>query len=166
MPLLHDTYSNLKYFQAFDADITGDAQADENGNTIDMRGFHAITVTMNAFSLASAGDMGAADIVFFLLQHGLASAAGVSTWSDVPESQLIHSVFGGLGSTAETGIFASIQSNAEVTAISGMYKVGYRQDADHRFLRVVVRNSDAASAMNLSGTAIAMPDTWPVNEPI
>ncbi len=162
-----DQYSNFGYFDAFTADITSGTEGDENGNDIDLQGFGAAVIAMNAASLASAGDMNAADKVLFILQHGLASALGVSTFSNVPNSLLVHSTLGGYESTAEDGIFASIQSNADVLAQSGMFFVGYKGDADHRFLRVLVRNSDNASAMNLAGIAIlGQPDNWPVNDPI
>ena len=165
--MFRDIYSNFKYFDAFAADVTSDAQGDENGNTIDLQGYDAAVVAMNAASFASDGAMGAADVVYFILQHGLASADGVSAWSNVPNSLLIHSVYGGYGSTGETGKFASLASTTDVTANSGMFFVGYKGDTLHRYLRVVVRNSDAASAMWLAGIAfLGMPGEWPVNDPV
>lgn len=162
-----DSYSNSKYFDAWSADLISDSQGDQNGNTIDLRGYNAVTIAMNIHSIASAGDMGAADKILFILQHGLASAAGVSAWSNIPNSQLIHSVYGGYDSTGETGVFASIQSATDVTAVSEVFKVGYKGDTTHRYLRVVVRNSDAASAAWAAGIAIlSEPDTWAVNESV
>ncbi len=165
--MFRDAYSNNGFFDAFAADVTGSAQGDENGNTIDLRGYDTATIVMNAQSFASAGAMAAADVVYFKLQHGLASAAGVSAWSLVPNSMIIHSVYGGTDSTGETGTFASLASTTDVTAVSGIFKVGYKGDVDHRYLRVIVRNSDNASAMWAAGVAIlGQPANWPVNEPV
>jgi len=160
-------YSNFKYFDAWSADLVSDAQGDQNGNTIDTKGFNAVTVALNVASLASGGDMGAADILYGLLQHGLASAAGVSAWSLVPNSQIIHSVYGGYDSTGETGVFMSLQSATDVTGHSEMFFAGYKKDTLHRYLRIVVRNSDAASAAWAAGVAfLGEADTWAVNESI
>jgi len=162
-----ENYSSFKYFDAWTADLISDAQGDQAGNTIDMRGYNAVTVAFNVASLASAGAMGANDLILVILQHGLASAAGVSAWSIIPNSQLINSVYGGYDSTGETGIFASLASTTDVTAHSEIFFTGYKKDTLHRYLRILVRNSDAASAGWAAGVAIlGEPDTWAVNESI
>lgn len=160
-------YSNFKYFDAWSADLISSSQGDQNGNTIDLRGYTTATVAMNIHSIASGGAMAAADKVLCILQHGLASADGVSAWSTVPNSQIVHSVYGGYDSTGETGVFASIQSATDVTGHSEIFFVGYKKDTLHRYLRVVVRNSDNASAAWAAGVAfLGEPDTWAVNEPV
>lgn len=164
---LRDIFSDFKFFDALSADVITATEGDTNGNTIDLRGFGAATVVVQVKSLASAGAMNAADKQLFILQHGLASAAGVSAWSNVPNSLLIHSVYGGYGSTGETGIFVSLQSSTDVTGHSEIFFVGYKGDASHRYLRVVVRNSDAASTAWAAAAAIlGMPESWAVNSPV
>lgn len=169
---LRDTYSNFGYFTAFAPQILSDAQGSVDGTTIDLRGYGAATIVFGVLSYASAGAQGAADITAGLLYHGLASAAGVSAWSLVPGSLLIHSVYGGYDSTAETGIFFSLMSKTDLTTASAtgsafLAIVGYKGDNKHRYLRVTIRNSDAASAAWGGGFAIlGEPANWPVNDTI
>ena len=161
-----DLYSNFGFYDAFTPVIASDAQGTESGPTLDLRGFGGAVIVACCDSYASAGAQGAADITYFKLQHGLASAAGVSAWSLVPNSQLIHSCYGGYTSTGETGIWASFMSKTEVSAQS-VHMVGYKGDYLHRYLRMQVVNSDAASAMYVGANAImGLPGEWPVNTPV
>lgn len=167
--MIRENYSNFGYYNAFGAEVTSDAAGAQNGITIDLQGFNAATVVLNITSYCSAGANGAGDYVVFALQHGLASADGVSAWSNVPNSLLIHSVVGGYDSTAETGAFLSIASGTDVAASvnSAVYFVGYKGDAAHRYLRLKYSNVGAASAMNMGAIAIlGQPSNWPVNEPV
>lgn len=157
-----DGYSNFGFYNAFPADVPAAAAA---GRTIDMRSFDTMTMVVNAHSLGSAGALGATAWKL-VLQQGLASAAGVSAWSNVPLSQIIHSVEGGYGSTAEDGVFQILDSNTD--AVSNItYAVGYKKDTAHRYIRLYLSVSGAASAMWLGAIAIAgLPGEWPVNEPV
>jgi hypothetical protein len=170
---IKENYSNFGFYTAFQPNIISDAQGTEHGYELDMRGYNAITVIAHLASYASAGAQGAGDITTVLLYHGLASAAGVSAWSLVPGSQILHSVYGGIDSTGETGVIMSIMSKTELNtdstaAQSGIIVMaGYKQDTKHRYLRVDVRNSDAASAAYFGAFAImGSPGDWPINTPV
>lgn len=166
---LRDLYSNFGFYQALAPRTTTDAAGAENGDTIDLRGFGGATIVLNVLSYCSGGANGAGDYVIFYLQHGLASAAGVSAWSAVPNSLLINSVYGGYDSTAETGILVSLASAAEIAASanSAVYFIGYKGDNAHRYLRIKLSNVGAASAMFAGAIAIlGYPTEWPVNTPV
>ena len=88
--------------------------------------------------------------------------AGVSAWSLVPLSQVIHSVEGGVNSTASDGLWQILGSATDATS-DVTYAVGYRGDPKHRYLRLVVSVSGAPSAMWLGALAIlGKPSDWPV----
>jgi hypothetical protein len=173
-------FTDFGFFAAWKADLISDAQGDQNGEEIDMIGYDTATVLFNLYSLASAGDMGAADKILVLLQHGLASAVpndGASAYSLVPGSQIIGVTYGGYDSTASTGIIGSWMSKTELVTVStyetlsnasgAIIAVGYKKDNTHRFLRIVVRNSDAASAAWGCGVVLlGEPANWAVNTPI
>lgn len=163
-----ESYSNFRFYDCFTADVTGDAAGAENGNTIDLQGYDTATIVLNMASLASGGAMNAADYWLVILQHGLDDgASGVSTWSTVDMSQVIHSVEGGYDSTATDGVVLSIGSNTDLTAISNIAKIGYKKDATHRFLRVKISNIDGASAMWIAGVAIlGLAGEWPINQSV
>lgn len=158
-----DGYSNFSYFNAVPSDVYTGAIT---GRTVDLQGYDTATIVVNAHSLASGGALLAANIWKMTLQHGLASAAGVSTWSLVPLSQIIHSVEGGVNSTASDGIWQVLGSATDaVSTIT--YAVGYRGDPDHRYLRLYVSISGAPSAMWLGAIAVlGQPSDWPVNTPV
>ncbi len=172
--------TDFGFFTAWKADLISSAQGDQNGEEIDLQGFDTATILFNIYSLASAGAMGAGDKILVLLQHGLASATpadGASAYSLVPGSQIIGIVYGGYDSTASTGVIGSWMSKTELVTVStyttlanasgAVIAVAYKKDTTHRFLRVVVRNSDAASAAWGCGVAIlGEPNNWPVNEPV
>jgi hypothetical protein len=163
-----ENYSNFAYYHAWAPDVTTDAAGSAGGQTIDMRGYDTVTLAIMIKSYASLGN-GAGDYVVFQLMHGLASAAGVSAWSLVPLSQIIHSVVGGYDSAASTGEFLSIASASDIAASgnSATYIVGYKKDNKHRYLRLNISNVGAASAMWLAAIAVlGEPANWPVNEPV
>lgn len=167
---IRDIYSNFGFFVAFSPDTTGDAAGATNASSIiDLQGFGAAVVAVAVGSYCSGGANGAGDYVVFQLQHGLASAAGVSAWSLVPNSLLIHSVVGGYDSTAETGEFLSLASASEIAASgnSAVYFVGYKGDNLHRYLRLRYSNVGAASAMDMAAIAfLGLPADWAVNTPV
>ena len=154
---MRDLYSNLGFFNAMRADVYAAAA---NGLTLDMRGYDAVNVIVTAASFASAG--AASDQWTFILQHGTASAAGVDQWSVVPASLLLHSTYGGLTATGETGEFGRLSASTDV----GVKMVGYRGDGAHRYLRVVFSVSGICSSF--WGAAVAVMGNkhqWPINEP-
>jgi hypothetical protein len=154
---MRDLYSSLGFFTALPADAYAAAA---NGETIDLKGFDAANIVLQTASFASAG--AASDQWTFILQHGLASAAGVSAWSLVPASLLLHSTYGGLGSTTETGEFGRLSASTD----TGVAFVGYRGDGTHRYLRVVLSVSGACSSFWGAGIAIlGNKSQWPINEP-
>lgn len=173
-------FTDFGFFTAWKSDLISDAQGDQNGEEIDLLGYDTATILFNIYSLASAGAQGAGDKILVLLQHGLASttpADGASAYSLVPGSQIIGTVYGGYASTASTGIIGSWTSKTELVTVStyttlanasgAVIAVGYKKDTTHRFLRIVVRNSDAASAAWGCGIAIlGEAGDWPVNTPI
>lgn len=164
-----DNYSNFGYYQAFAPAVTTDAAGSAGGICVDMRGYDTVTFVVNVASYCSGGANGAGDYVVFQLMHGLASAAGVSTYSLVPCSQIIHSVVGGYDSTASTGEFLSLASASEIAASgnSAVYIVGYKKDNTHRYIRLNISNVGAASAMMLAATAVlGEPSNWAVNTPV
>lgn len=155
---MRDLYSSLGFFTALNADVYSAAT---NGATIDLRGYDAANIVVQTASFASAG--AASDQWTFILQHGLASAAGVSAWSLVPASLLLHSTYGGLGATGETGEFGRLSASTDV----GCAFVGYRGDGNHRYLRVVLSISGICSSFWGAGTAVlGNKSQWPVNEPL
>lgn len=155
---MRDLYSSLGFFAALNADVYAAAA---NGNTIDLKGYDAANIVVNIASVGSAGAM-TATWWELVLQHGLASAAGVSAWSNVPASLFLHSVIGGADSTGSDGRWQEI-SDGE----SGTYFIGYKGDGLHRYLRVVLSVSGAASSAWMAGIAVlGNKNIWPVNEPV
>jgi hypothetical protein len=175
-----DKFSDFGFFTAWKSDLISSAQGDQNGEEIDLIGYDAATILFNIYSMASGGAQGAGDKILVLLEHGLASAVpadGASAYSLVPGSQIIGIVYGGYDSTGSTGIIGSWMSKTELVTVStydtlanasgALVAVGYKKDHTHRFLRLVVRNSDAASAAWACGIAIlGDPNNWPVNTPV
>lgn len=154
---MRDLYSSLGFFTALEADVYAAAA---NGATIDLKGYDAANIVLQTASFASAG--AASDQWTFILQHGLASAAGVSAWSLVPASLMLHSTYGGLDSTTETGEFGRLSASTDV----GCAFVGYRGDGLHRYLRVVLSISGICSSFWAAGTAVlGNKNIWPINEP-
>ncbi len=179
-----DSMTEFGFFTAWKSDLCSDAQGDQNGEEIDMIGYDTATIIFNLYSYASAGAQGANDKTLLLLQHGLASATpadGASAYSLVPGSQIFMvsgSGYGGYDSTASTGVLMSIMSKTELITAGSDYDnprnnasgilviAGYKKDHTHRFLRLVLRNSDAASAAWACGVImLGLPSNWPVTEP-
>lgn len=165
MGIRRDGYSNFGFYNALPADIYTTLGA---GKTIDMQGFGTATIVLNAYSLASGGSISAGNHWKVILQHGLASALGVSTWSNVPGSQIIHSVYGGYDSTAETGLWLSIHS-ATIAASTLVHAVGYKGDEDHRYLRLYLSLASAGASIGLwmgANAILGQPSNWPINTPV
>ncbi len=163
---MRDIYSNFGFFQAIPAQDFASGGV-LTGATIDLQGFDAATFIAEVTTPASAS---AASQAMLILQHGLASAAGVSVWSDVPPSQMIHSVVGQDGAfstSAELGVWQSIGTE-DASGDSAVYAVGYNGDGKHRYVRMKVSQS-AAAAHGFSVGAVCVlgkPANWPVNEPV
>ncbi len=165
--LLQENYSGFLYFNALTCDFVGNSTA---GRTIDLRGYKTVTVVLTAYSLVSGNSMSTANYWNVVLQHGLASADGVSTWSLVPGSQIIHSVYGGYDSTSSTGKWLSLYSITAMTSDLA-FAVGYKMDTTHRYLRIYFSgaSADGADSIGINAAAIAIlgrPGDWPVNEPV
>ena len=156
----YDLYSGLGFYQALipRGPTTGGIVPSTEGETIDLRGFNACTFMVNVGSTRFA----AASALHLALQHGLASAAGVSAWSFVPNSLLIHSVEGGYNATSEDGIFKSLASDDGST----LYFVGYKGDHTHRYVRLYVSGDAGVGSMCAGAVAILGPSTWAVNTPV
>ena len=157
-----EVYSNFGFFNALQNQSVGDALI--TGESIDIQSYEAVTFIVNVGATTGATATFAATDHEFQLQHGLASAAGVSTWSVVPYgSQLIHSVVS-QGQTLTSGVWQLI---ASYTQASTVYAVGYKKDKDHRYVRLMVSASGAPSIFSALG-AIAIcgfPNNWPINTP-
>jgi hypothetical protein len=157
-----DGYSNFAFFQAIvNTAISGAA----TGNTVDLQGYDTATLIVEA-GLCSTGVAATSDFKL-VLQHGLASAAGVSAWSLVPNSQLIHSVVGGYDSTASTGLFDYVTQSYVNGSDAKLGIVGYKKDHSHRYIRLYVSVTGTVSAVPIGGTWIlGNPNNWAVNEPV
>ncbi|MFA5397563.1 MAG: hypothetical protein WC346_16250 [Methanogenium sp.] len=160
-----DIYSNFGWLVALPSGVRSAAVA---GETIDVQAFDAVTFIVNGTSCDSAAANSAADCFKLTLQHGLASAAGVSAWSVVPGSQLIHSVYGGYTSTGETGLFAyGFQSTMNSGATMRPQVVGYKKDVLHRYVRFYLSISGNPSTCWIGAAAVTgYPNHWPVNESV
>lgn len=164
-----EIYSSFGFFQAIYPDVYSAAIT---GLTIDMQGYEEVVFAVNINSYASAGADAATNMWIFELQHASASAAGADTWSLVPGSQIIHSVYGGYDSTASTGMFFSLQSKTDLGGTTGasgngILFVGYKMDPNHRYVRLYVSVLSVPSAAWMAATAIlGNASTWPVNTAI
>jgi hypothetical protein len=167
MGSFRDGYSNFGFYTAMSARVTSSAAGAANGATIDRQGFETVTFLVNCASYCSGGANGAGDQVELIIQHGLASAAGVSAWSNVPLSLIIHSVEGGYASTAEDGIFQILTSGTSISDSADTYIVGYKGDYNHRYVRFKYSNIGDASSMWLAANCVlGEPANWEVNTPI
>lgn len=162
---IKENYSDFKFYDAMSSDLTTAART---GESIDLRGYRAATLIVNGFSCDSGLVNSVADCYKYILQHGLASAAGVSTWSNVPGSQLIHSVYGGYDSTAETGLFAyGFASTMGISNTPLLQEVGYKMDTKHRYLRFFLSISGNPSAAYLGAVMmLGRAGDWPVIEAV
>lgn len=159
-----DLYSNLKFFQAL---VPQDVVATLEGETVDLRGHDACVMAVNC-GLITGGALGGGDYFKIMLEHGLESALGVSEWSEVYPSQMIHSVVGlaGAYSTLNSGVFQSVASTDDISAGTGkMFVVGYK--GPRRFLRVKVAVVGNPSALSLSAQVVLGGGSdWPAQESV
>ena len=160
---IFENYSSHGFYNALAADVLTAAGA---GRTIDLQNVNAVTIVFNVYSMLSAASM-STNYWKLVLQHGLASADGVSAWSNVPGSQIINSVYGGYNSTSETGVFGSVASTTDALS-TAVFAVGYKKDYLHRYLRIYLSTNSAATSIGITAGAIAITDelNWPVNTPI
>lgn len=152
-----DIYSNFGFLNALTpaASLT----VGQAGETLDLLGYQGAVVAVNVGAIGFQS----ASALHLRLQHGLASDAGVSAWSNVPASLIIHSVAGGYTSTAETGVWQSFLSTE---AGSTIYFVGYKGDNTHRYLRLYISGDAGLGSFTATAVAIlGLPANWPVNEP-
>ena len=158
MANIFDNYSNLGFYNALHPSVAGQVVPGTGGIIVDLQGATAATIIVQVGSTHFL----AASELHLALQHGLASAAGVSAWSLVGNSQLIHSVFGGYNSTASDGIFHSLAAGSD----SGIYACGYKFDNLHRYLRLYISGDGGLGSMIAAAQAIVERTDWPVNEPV
>lgn len=162
---MKDIYSGFGFYVALAADLyaaTGDPTGGTVGPTIDLQGYNGATIVFLCNSFASAGNPAS---LLVTLHHGLPSTAGVSVWSNVPASRMLHSVYQ-LASTTNSGQFASFISTASVVS-TVLHIVGYRGDPAYRYLRVCLASAGGAPS-SLYAAALAIlgyPENWPVNSP-
>lgn len=162
MANLRDGYSGFGFYTAI---YPQDAVAGSpiTGETIDRLGFDTVTFVILAGGPASTGAMPAASFWNLKLEHASVSALGIDAWSECYPSQMLHSVHGqgGAYSSLNSGIFQSINSYTDQSAI---YKVGYI--GNRRYARIVLSDVGAPSTFSIAATAIlGKPSIWPVNEP-
>jgi hypothetical protein len=152
-----DLYSNYRFFDALEPANRAPSSV-INGNRIDLQGYEGVTVI---FHVGAHNNVSTASYTDLILQHGLLeSDAGVSVWSDVPASNMIHSVYN-LDSTTNTGLVKRLNDSGMGSAV---YIVGYRGKA--RYLRVRLSANAATQSGLFAATAlIGYPSEWPVNEP-
>lgn len=154
---LRDTYSNFSYVIALETQNYTPA-AVLSGAQIDTQGFEAVTFV---FTIGNHASVSTASYIDLILQHGpTESALGASNWSDVPASQMIHSVYAKT-STTSTGLVKRLNDSGTG---STTYVVGYQGSA--RYLRVQVSANAATESGLVACTAIlGYPANWPVNNP-
>lgn len=162
-----DLYSHLKFYQALvPQDVA--AGAATNGLTVDTRGYNGCTFVINLGAMTGGGSLSADNRWQLKLEHGLASENGVSVWSEVYPSQMIHSVIGMAGaySTLNSGIFQSIGSTTDISAGTGkVFVVGYK--GPRRYVRIAISEVGAPSTISAAAVAVlAKADDWPVEEPV
>jgi hypothetical protein len=160
MGSFRDGYSNFSFLDALSV---ATISAATDGRTIDRQGYETVTFVVNMGAVTS-GVAATSDWVL-RLEHGLASALGVSAWSTVPNSLLIHSVAGGYDSTATTGIFQTIIAGGGGSGVT--YAVGYKGHYDYRYVRLVVSETGTQSNTLMHGMCIlGQPANWAVNTPV
>ena len=140
---LKDGYSNFRFFQALlPAAISDSANVD--GIAIDIKGYETVTMVVNVgATTAGTGAFAADDFFQLILEHYNSAAAA---WSEVPASQMIHSVVGAAGAYSGdvSGIFISITSYTEV---STTYAVGYI--GPHRTIRLHISTENTPSITSI-----------------
>lgn len=161
-----EIYSNLGFYQALAPQDV--ASGNTNGLTVDLAGHDACVFAVNVGACTNSV-MGSATEYFQLkLEHGLASELGVSVWSEVYPSQMVHSVVGMAGaySTLNSGVFQSIASVTDISANTGkLFVVGYK--GPRRYVRIAVSAAGAPSTVSMAAVAVlGGAGDWPVSEAV
>jgi hypothetical protein len=160
-----ENYSNFGFFQAMLPFLTSTAR---DGEIIDLQGYCTAVILVNGGSCDSGLLNSAGDCYRYTLMHASTSAAGTAdTWSLVPTSQIIHSVYGGIDSTASTGLFGFGFASTMGASGTGIIKaVGYKMDTKHRWLKFYLSISGNPSTCFIGAEAIlGQPGNWPINLP-
>ena len=160
-----DGMSGFSFLQALDP-FNRPTGAAYDGYTIDLRGYNMCTFVINVGSaLAGSGATWGADYWNIMVDHGLASATGVSAWSGITAVNVLHSIVGSAGaySTLTSAIVISIAS----TQLNTTQVFGYLGDTSHRYVRLRLSETGAASVTFIGAIAIlGAPGQWPVIEPV
>ena len=161
-----DGMSGFSFLQALDP-FNRPTSAAYDGYTIDLRGYNMCTFVINVGSaLAGSGaTWGGTDYWNIMVDHGLASATGVSAWSGITAVNVLHSIVGSAGaySTLTSAIVISIAS----TQLNTTQVFGYLGDTSHRYVRLRLSETGAASVTFIGAIAIlGAPGQWPVIEPV
>jgi len=156
---IFDLYSSLGFFQALESKSAGGCVPGVAGNDIDLQGYQGCVFVVNVGAINFTGT----SALHLRLQHAkVSTAGGAGTYSNVPNSLLIHSVAGGYDSTAETGMWHSMLS----TTTSTLFAVGYKGLADYRYVRLYVSGDGTAGSMQAGAICLLGANNWPVNTPI
>ena len=160
MAVRRDAIAGCGFFEALPP-LDYDAAAD--GNTIDLLGYDGCAFVIMVGSVGGA-DLDAGSYWQIGLEHGLASADGVSAWSIIGLQNILHSQYGSGGalSAITSGFFLSVCS---ASMCGTVHVVGYLGDTTHRYVRLVL--SDVAGPSNVEFAAIACltrSHVWPVIE--
>jgi hypothetical protein len=156
---IFDLYSSLGFFNALESKSAGGCVPGTAGTDIDLQGYDGCVFVVNVGAINFA----AASALHMCLQHAkVSTAGGAGTYSMVPGSLLIHSVYGGYDSTAETGIFHSMT----VGSTSTVYAVGYKGLDDYRYVRVYISGDGGTGSMQAGAIALLGAHNWPVNTPV
>jgi len=162
-----DGMSGLSFLQALDP-FNRPTGAAYDGDTIDLQGYNQCTFVINVGS-ALAGSLatwGGTDYWNIMVDHGLASAAGVSVWSVLTGiDQILCSIIGSGGaySTLTSGKVWSIAS----TELNTVHAFGYLGDTTHRYVRIRLSETGAASVTFIGALAVlGRSSQWPVVEPV
>lgn len=164
---MRDCYSGFGFFEALPAQdcASGTAYA---GNTIDRRGYDAVTFVVALGQTTGAGSWSNGNTFILLMEHANDSAAGtIDAWSEVYPSQILNSVYGegGAFSTlalAPSGLFGTVDSASWSGLIEAAGYVG-----DRRYVRIRISSLSLPSTMSIAAVAICgCPANWPVHEPV
>jgi hypothetical protein len=163
MGVKRDGMSGFGFYTAFvPQDIVGGSTY--NGDTIDLQGYNTCTFAVIFGSTAGSAAF-TAQYWNVRLEHGLASATGVSAWSDVTAVNILHSVYGSAG--AYSALTSGICMSILLANIGSTLAVGYVGDVKHRYVRMVFSDTGTCSTASVAAVAIlGAPGQWPVIEPV
>ena len=135
------------------------------GETIDLRGYEEVTFVLQVGATAGGGAFGASQRWKGIVQIGYPSDAGVSVWSDIAASQVLHNYYGegSTHSTVTSGVVFSIDSAdySDTTEAVGLVGLG-----EHRYARVMFSEYSVVSTVSVAVLAIlGHVADWPVAEP-